>query len=213
MRNDSEMWKTRALYALALFTLLGAAVIHLAQIRTHLDEWVEAGAFFVVVTIVQALLAVLVVRVPSRTSLIATAGISAAIVVIWALSRTAGVPIGPEAGEAEPVGRADLIASAFEILTVLAALFLLRVPSTWGFGSFSRNDAALSGILLVGVGSLTLFALQPTGCHHGPDATMAEKSESDASGDVAGHDDNDSSETQNDSEEGRPRSWPCGGRL
>jgi|SRR5947209_20583595 len=44
------------------------------------------------------------------------------VVVVWALSRTTGLPIGPEPWQREPVGAADLIATADEVAIVLLVL-------------------------------------------------------------------------------------------
>ena len=99
--------------------------------------------------------------------------------------------------------RQGVVSSAFEALTILASLFLMRVPHARGFGPFTRIDAALSGVVLIGLGSMTLFAVQPTGCRHGPDPAALEKPESDAMGEALGeHDEDVADEASHGSKEG-----------
>ena len=71
--------------------------------------------------------------------------VSAGVIAVWAVSRTTGLPLGPEAGSPEPVGFADIGATLDELaLVILAAALLLgraRNPGLW------ERQAAL--ILLV----------------------------------------------------------------
>ncbi|MGQ0669308.1 MAG: hypothetical protein ACT4PO_06510, partial [Actinomycetota bacterium] len=82
----------------------GAAAIHLAVVEDHFEEYVLFGVFFVAVGAMQALWAVLILAKPSKwvyiTGLVGNAG----IVVLWVVSRTTGLPIGPEPGSPEAAG-------------------------------------------------------------------------------------------------------------
>jgi hypothetical protein len=88
--------------------------------------------------------------------------VSLAAIALWALSRTAGLPVGPEAGEPEPVGRADLAAVALEAATVLAAI-LLAWPGARLAGR-RPGRAATAGVMAIALltGAVTWAGLQPT---------------------------------------------------
>lgn len=55
-----------------------------------------------------------------------------AIVVLWAVSRTSGLPAGPEQWEPEAVHGVDLLASAEEVVLAFAATRLWGVPPPSG---------------------------------------------------------------------------------
>jgi hypothetical protein len=111
--------------ALALLSA-GAAVIHFVVIPGHWDEYWGQGLFFIVAAIAQLLWALWVVVAPSRLIYLAGAAGNAGIVVMWVVTRTAGIPAGPGAGEREAVEFADTLATAFEVVLVIGALVLAR---------------------------------------------------------------------------------------
>jgi hypothetical protein len=112
--------------------LLITAVIHLAVVPEHLREWPVAAGFFVVLTAVELVLAVAVLTRTSRSLLVAGTAISALSAVLWAASRTVGLPIGPEAFHPEAVAAPDLVATALEVLA--AALFARLAVRTTAVG-------------------------------------------------------------------------------
>jgi hypothetical protein len=120
--NDLE---TVLLPALALLSA-GAAIIHFVVIPGHWDEYWGQGLFFIVAAIAQLLWALWVVVAPSRLIYLAGGAGNAAIVVMWIVTRTAGIPAGPGAGEREAVEFADTLATAFEVVLVIGALVLAR---------------------------------------------------------------------------------------
>jgi hypothetical protein len=63
----------------------------------------------------------LVVRRPSHGALISGVAANALIVAVWIVSRTFGVPIGPQPWVPEPVGVVDLIAAVAGAVVALAA--------------------------------------------------------------------------------------------
>lgn len=111
--------------ALALLSV-GAAVIHFVVIPGHWDEYWGQGLFFVVAAIAQLLWALWIIVAPSRLIYLAGAAGNAAIVALWIVTRTAGIPAGPGAGEPEAVEFADTLASAFELVLVIGAIALAR---------------------------------------------------------------------------------------
>jgi hypothetical protein len=59
---------------------------------------------------------------------VAGIALSAGVLALWAMSRTAGVPIGPEAWDAEPAELLDLAAGAAELGIILVATMPLTTP-------------------------------------------------------------------------------------
>jgi hypothetical protein len=104
---------------------IGAAVIHFAVIAQHFDEWWLTGLFFLSIAPFQLAWGLLVLIRPSARAYVVGALANALIVVTWIVSRTSGVPIGPQAGEAEAIGFPDALATAFEIVLVAILVALL----------------------------------------------------------------------------------------
>lgn len=119
------------LEALAGWLSVGAAFIHGGVAAQHFAEWWGYGAFFVVASVCQAVFGLLLVtrglhtpRWPwSRVRVpLFMAGIAGnvAIVALWAVTRTVGIPsLGPEAGTVEAVGAADAVSVLLEVLLVI----------------------------------------------------------------------------------------------
>ncbi len=103
-----------------------AAVIHFAVVAQHFDEWWLTGTFFVLVALFQLAWALLVLRSPSPPLYAVGATVNALVVITWIVSRTTGIPVGPDAGEAEAVGFPDTLATAFEFVLVAVLVALLR---------------------------------------------------------------------------------------
>lgn len=99
-----------------------AGGLHLAVVPEHLREGWLTGLFFAVVGTGQVAWAARVAAGPSRPLLVLGAAANAAVVGLWLFSRTAGLPLGPHPWAPEPVGLADLLASAFEAGVVWGAL-------------------------------------------------------------------------------------------
>jgi hypothetical protein len=133
----------------------GAAVIHFAVVAQHLEEWWLTGVFFIVIAVFQLLWGLLVVLRPSLPVYLSGAVVNALIVVTWIVSRTTGVPVGPEAGEAESIGFPDVLATAFEVLLVALAVKLALQPSN----RLSRTWSALNWPVVVATAALTALAL------------------------------------------------------
>lgn len=103
------------------FALLGAGLVHLAEVRTHLDLNLVHGSFFVAVGAAQVGVGLMSMarRVPAPRVVVAG---QLAVLAVWALSRTVGLPVGPEASTAEAVGRADLLAVGLGLVAVTSIL-------------------------------------------------------------------------------------------
>jgi hypothetical protein len=146
--------------ALALLSM-GAAVIHFVVIPGHWDEYWGQGLFFIIAAIAQLLWAVWVLVAPSRLLYLAGAVGNAAIVVLWVVTRTAGVPAGPGAGEREAVEFADTLATVFEVLLVIGALALARTaparPIRWPVGALAAS--VFVALLVAGLTTASLLQL------------------------------------------------------
>jgi hypothetical protein len=121
------------LYAAAAFSLI-AALIHLWVTPEHFEEWWGYGTFFMICALAQGLFALGLLRWPSRLLLLLGVGGNLAIVILWLVTRTAGIPLlGPHAGEVEGVGVLDLACTLAEvgIVTGLGVL-AMRGLSTEG---------------------------------------------------------------------------------
>jgi hypothetical protein len=103
---------------------MAAAAIHFAVMGEHFAEYLAFGVFFSVVGWLQALWAVGVIVMPSRRLLLAGLVGNTLVISVWLLSRTAGLPIGPEAGAPEPAAFVDVLSTILEvaIVAVTAAL-------------------------------------------------------------------------------------------
>src|SRR5579859_2958543 len=106
----------------------GAGVIHFAVIGSHAHESIVLAIAFFAAGLAQLLWAWLFLVAFGRWIALSGAALSALYVAVWAVSRTAGLPLGDSPWRAEPVGVADLITVTFETLTVLGALTVWRWP-------------------------------------------------------------------------------------
>ena len=107
---------------------IGAAAIHFAVIPDHLQEWWAFGLFFAILGWFQVMWPIAYRNRPSPGLAWLAIAVNAATVVLWAWSRTAGLPLGP--GMPEAIGAADVVATTFEV--ALAVGLLLRAASASG---------------------------------------------------------------------------------
>ncbi len=119
--------RERTLYAAAILSLL-AALVHLWVTPEHFEEWWGYGAFFLVAGAAQILYVPIVLLLPTRIVLLGGIAGNHAIVVLYLLTRTVGIPFfGPEAGEVERFGFVDVCATASELgIAVALGAVLLR---------------------------------------------------------------------------------------
>jgi len=115
-----------ALQLALIAALVGSAIIHFAVVPEHLAEWRLAGVSFFELGLAQLTAAVAVAVSTSRGTLYAAAALSAIPLVVWTVSRTTGLPIGPEPGVPESLGAADLAVAILEAVCLAVALARLR---------------------------------------------------------------------------------------
>ena len=133
----------------------GAAAIHLIAAPPHYIELGDLGVGFLVAAAFQVAWGVRMLRSPTdRVVWIGIAG-NLAIVATWVMSRTIGLPIGPDAFTPEPVGLPDGASTAFELLIVAGLAVRLvdvdrRLP-----GRVFRSVAAVAIVPIIGIMLLT----------------------------------------------------------
>jgi hypothetical protein len=110
----------------------GAAALHFGYSPAHLNEYWLYGAFFVVLAVMQLLWAAGVVVTRWRWLLVSGVVINTAVIAVWALSRTVGVWVGPNATVSEAATYPDILSTALEVVIVLGAVVLLFRPAILG---------------------------------------------------------------------------------
>jgi hypothetical protein len=127
---------------------IAAAAIHLAAAPAHIEELGALGWGFVLAAVLGAAWALAWGIAQTRGIAVAGIAIHAPIVVAWAVTRTLGLPLGPEAGVPEPVGVPDAAATLFELL--LVALLAVRATGVGlRLGGAIRRAPSLAPIALV----------------------------------------------------------------
>jgi hypothetical protein len=134
-----------------------AGVIHVQATAWHLDEHLLYAAVFALLAAAQFAWGIVIYRRPSRGLVWAGAASSVVVVAIWLVSRTTGLPIGPEQWSPEPVGAADAIATADELLLALMAVSYLRPRPSLFLGRATRTLATAAGLALISLSSLTFM--------------------------------------------------------
>ncbi len=144
-------------------TLLGASAIHARFMPEHFREWWAAGITFAVLAVAEASLAVAIVLIPKRSLYLAAIWVSQATIGLWVLTRTVGLPFGPEPFIPEAVSRPDIVATAFEVVTwaVFTPIFLLGerpLPA--------RRIKPLGVVVVLIVAAATIFAVTASSIEH-----------------------------------------------
>jgi hypothetical protein len=102
-----------------------AAAIHLLVAPEHFSHSLAVGVFFIAIGVVQALWSVAVLAGRATRSWL-SAGVAGNIglALLWAVTRTSGLPMGPTRGEVEPVGLLDVVATTAELGIVVVCAVL-----------------------------------------------------------------------------------------
>jgi hypothetical protein len=143
----------------AAFASLGAGLIHLAVVSEHVAEWWLYGAFFLALGVVQIAWAVHTMEGDALPVPRLFATVNAAVIGLWFVSRTIGLPVGPEPWEAEAVGRADVVASALEAVVVVFLVLAVRRHQVQESRALTKPQRWLVAIGAVGVAAVTFVAL------------------------------------------------------
>ena len=142
---DQDRNPARVLSVIAMASI-AAGAINLAAAATVGRSDAQNLAFFTVVGVAQlAWGAVALVRAPRWWLALGAAG-NLIVVATWVVSRTAGLPVGPEAGITLPVHFPDTLATALEVAVVAGSAVLLA----WGRGTV-RSVARSPGVMAAAV--------------------------------------------------------------
>ncbi|MEA2676817.1 MAG: hypothetical protein QOJ81_958 [Chloroflexota bacterium] len=147
----------------AVFSL-AAAGIHFAVITEHLEEAVLFGVLFFALGWFQLVWAQVYLVWPRRSVAALAVVVNLGAVLVWVMSRTVGLPIGPQAWVPEQLGFPDLLASSFEIGIIglmLPTLFGERFARTLTEQMPVQKAFVLAAFMVVAVGLLTAMALVP----------------------------------------------------
>jgi hypothetical protein len=143
-REAIEPRRARRLRIAAAVLSLDAAVIHALAAPQHVAEWWGYGSFFLTAAAAQGLFGLLLLGQPWRYDadgvydphrsealvrrlLQTAAALTAAVVVLYVVTRTFGIPLlGPAAGEVEPVDGAGLAAVVVELVQIACLLALVE---------------------------------------------------------------------------------------
>ena len=104
----------KAFVTVAAAASAAAAGIHFAVAPEHFQEWWGFGTFFVVSGTAQLAWA----SFPAKAWI--GIGGNALFIALWALSRTKGLPFGPDAGTPEAIGSIDVASVLLELTAVVA---------------------------------------------------------------------------------------------
>jgi len=108
--------------------MLSAGTIHIVAAAQHLDLGWQLPTFFAVVGLLQLYLAwAFYERPDDRRLLVLAAAGNLVVAVLWLISRTVGLPFGPEQGRSQ-IGFSDTIASVQEFAFAYVAVALVRAP-------------------------------------------------------------------------------------
>jgi hypothetical protein len=125
------------------------AFIHVLAATHHYREWALYGVFFTVLAPAQAIWGGLVFQQIGGRRLLALGGlVNLGVALIWAMSRTTGIPIGPSPWQPEALGWHDVMATLNELAMAAIVAGLLGLLPGWVGGS-DENLAKLARWLAV----------------------------------------------------------------
>ncbi len=105
-----------------------AGVIHLVATVEHVGADWELGVFFTLVGAAQLGVGWRIYRNAAGARLLKLAALgNLAVALLWVLSRTTGIPVGPDAGKVAAIGAGDTIATLLELaFAAIAGLVVWR---------------------------------------------------------------------------------------
>jgi hypothetical protein len=116
----------RGALAVTAGVLASAGVVHLQYAPEHMMEWAGFGLAFYAMGIAQlAGAAAVLAGIRSNAARSAAIWGNLAIALVWLLSRTVGLPVGPEPWHHEALGAADMLCTVAEVWVALVMTALV----------------------------------------------------------------------------------------
>ena len=122
---------------LLVAALLCSAHLHIAVIPEHLTGWGAAALLLLILAAAEIAVAAMLLQRQRRAVLVAATLVAVVPLVLWLAASTVGLPFGPHAGSVETVGLPGTVAAILDVITLLAAVLLLRRTA-----SLARRPAA-----------------------------------------------------------------------
>jgi hypothetical protein len=146
---------------LAAALSVGAAIIHIAVIETHQQEYPPFGVAFAALALFQVVWAMAVVVSSGRLISISGVVVNTGALIAWAVSRTVGLPMGPDPGVPEEIGSLDIAAVALEIALVALLAWSARRPASgdWRVALPAQRAAVVLGSCALAIVFVTTAAL------------------------------------------------------
>lgn len=146
---------------------IGAAVIHFAVAPMHWKDWMPSGVFFASIAVFQLMWGFVAWSRPGTLVLVAGLVGNAGSAALWLMSRIAGAPFGPNAGQPEAVEAAGICVLLLQCYVIMGAAWALfrrhRADEVSGVG----KALVLVGANAVMVGAVTVgLASGLQGQHH-----------------------------------------------
>ena len=117
------------LLAAALFTLTSALIYLFGAADADFALDALTGWLLVAAGLIQAGAAVALVAWPARGVSAAAIAVDALLAILWAVSRTVGLPFGPAPWSPWQLGPTDLLCTAFALFAALVLLWLVVCPA------------------------------------------------------------------------------------
>ncbi len=181
--NDSDQFdRDVTVRWLAAVLSLTAGAVHFGYAPHHLSEDWAHGWFFLLIAAYQCAFAVLIVARPRRWVWASAIIVNFGIIATWVISRTVGLPFGPEPLRSEVFSAPDIVSSIVEGFIIVLAIVALAFPALLQRPSRERVSlrfAALAiGTVAVVLGAIMLTpsytaAHEPAGHGHGDTEVVA----------------------------------------
>lgn len=137
---------------------VGAGAIHIAVLPAHLQVWWASGAFFAAIAAFQVAWGLALARWRRRDLLGLGAMANVGSIVLWVVTRTLGLPFGPNAGVPENAGLAGVLTVTLELMACAGALWCLptgrgqtRLSVTSSVAAIGATAVIVSGLAVTGV--------------------------------------------------------------
>jgi hypothetical protein len=160
-------------------TMASAGVVHLVMAPDHSRAWFAEGLGFAVAGAVQLGIAVAMVARCRPLTVGAATAVNVTLIVLWAVSRTVGFPVGPHASVAEGVSLIDAYVVVAEAVALGCALLAFVLGVTSG-PSWSRRAGANLAMCTAAMAVTSSLVVSPAVRGHAHDSSSGASTASSA---------------------------------